>query len=498
MAQFKNGYALLIAVDENEVPGFALPAVGKDVDALQKVLTDPTLCGYLDGNVNVVKGKAATQAGIIGGLDWLKEKLAADANATAVIYYTGHGQRNKATDDYFLVPYDMGQMEPERLLPAEKFAGVVEALQPRRLLVILDCCHAAGMEVKSLDEPAADSLAAEKGLEPAAAPLLAKGESALAQGQGRAVLSSSKGVEKSFVRPDKSMSIFTYHLIDALNGRAQPEGGAPDVRVSDLIGHVARRVSDVVAAEFNNSQTPQFLLNGENFPVALVLGGKGVSKGELAPKPEDLPVLQSIFNQAGQTVDTQTNINQMTGGQVFGKVGTVVTGGTVHQNTTTFSGSVDTGGGAIVTAPVNTGGGVFVGRDQNVAGNVVQGDQTTITGGNFSGSNVNIGSTLTNVTQTVQTMPHGDPDQKQQLADLLNQLTELLKTAPPGHEADVQAVGKRATTLIGEIQSDNPVGEDVETFSGMLVNAAGKLSAVLPAALTIANQIADLAQKIIK
>ena len=90
---FNHGYALLIAVDRSVVPEAALPDVIKDVNALFGVLTHPGRCGYLPENVQRITGEVSTRDGIIGGLDWLQQKLAADQSGetTAVIYFTGHG-----------------------------------------------------------------------------------------------------------------------------------------------------------------------------------------------------------------------------------------------------------------------------------------------------------------------------------------------------------------------------------------------------------------------
>ena len=130
---------------------------------------------------------------------------------------------------------------------AEDFAAAVSALTPRRLLVILDACHSGGMGVKEVKPivggfvpapiPAALFMSGAKGAVPAEG---AKGLEALSLGAGRAVLSSSQGVQPSYIRKDRKMSIFTYHLIEALTGHARPAEGATEVLVSDVMGHVWR------------------------------------------------------------------------------------------------------------------------------------------------------------------------------------------------------------------------------------------------------------------
>src|SRR5688572_6413200 len=178
---FEHGYALFVGVDESRMPGLALPIVKKDVTRLKEVITHPDRCGYLDDNVQVLTGPAATRGNILDGLDWLKAKLDADqsGNETAFIYYSGHGHREDSGESY-LIPYDV--RSPLRVggLAARDFAASIDEIQPRRLLVVLDCCHAAGLNVK---DPTAI------GILSAAITTSSPGVELLAQGDGRAVLS---------------------------------------------------------------------------------------------------------------------------------------------------------------------------------------------------------------------------------------------------------------------------------------------------------------------
>ena len=332
MTRFEHGYALLIGVDANAVAKWALPDVAKDIAALREVLVHPERCAYPADNVKMLTGKDATRQGILDGLEWLSERVQQDAAATAVIYYTGHGWRDpsKTPADFYLIPYDVKTFGLQtRALRATDFAAEIAGMQPRRLLVILDCCHAAGMGVKDVTLLPAGYVSAALAPEvlmqgePGGVTPGAKGLETLAQGRGRAVLSASTGKQSSYMRQDRKMSIFTYHLIEALTGHAQPQAGATEVLVSDVMSHVYRQVPVSTQADWGADQTPDYQVSG-NFPVALLLGGKGLTKGQLAPAPESLhetapaPVAApSTFNQTGQTVyGSQTNIN----GDVHGPV----------------------------------------------------------------------------------------------------------------------------------------------------------------------------------
>ncbi|MEZ4614200.1 MAG: caspase family protein [Caldilineaceae bacterium] len=150
---FAHGYALRIGVDANNLPTLALPDVAKDITALHKVLTDPERCAYQADHVRIVAGTEATRQNILEALEWLQGTITADGsgNATAFIYDSGHGWRDMAANSpqYYLIPHDMRENKYRSCaLRAEDFAEAVEAIQAQRLCVVLDCCHAGGMDIK--------------------------------------------------------------------------------------------------------------------------------------------------------------------------------------------------------------------------------------------------------------------------------------------------------------------------------------------------------------
>ncbi|MCW1968406.1 MAG: caspase family protein [Anaerolineae bacterium] len=342
--KFTNGYALLISVDENSVPNWALPDVLKDVNALRDVLIHPQRCGYDPKKVRVIAGAKATRQGIFDGLAWLANNLAADTsgNATALVYYTGHGWRdpNRNPPEFYFIPYDVKPTSvAARALAARDFAAEVAALQPKRLFVVLDCCHAAGADVKDLTAignaissamPVQVVLANEAEATADITPTGGKDLSELALGAGRAILSSSQAAEKSWLRKDGSMSVFTYYLIEALTGHAQPAGGANEVLVSDVMSHVYRNVPKLVQAERNQPQHPDYQVSG-NFPVALLLGGKGLAAGQAAPDPlqSPKPSARAIKITVGDGVAIVGDNNLAAG------AGGVVVGGSVGGSITT-------------------------------------------------------------------------------------------------------------------------------------------------------------------
>jgi len=307
---FEHGYALLIGVDQNEEAKLALPIVKKDITKLKEVITHPERCGYNKENVLVLTGPDATRAQILGGLKWLKSKLEADSdpNQTAFIFYSGHGHREPA-GEAFLIPYDFCWPMSLGGLPAKAFAEMIANLHPRRLLVVMDCCHAESMEVKGVSESGVAAVAVTPDT---------PGLGVLAEGEGRAVLSSSRGSQQSWIRSDGQMSVFTYHLVEALTGHAGRLAW-PEVTVTEVMEYVGRTVPVTARTQHQAEQEPVFRYAGTAFPIALVMGGKGVEKGVAAPDPlAALPLLVRSTLAAEEIEGEATNVDigKMGGGQV--------------------------------------------------------------------------------------------------------------------------------------------------------------------------------------
>jgi Caspase domain len=294
---FTHGYALLIGVGECAYPKWSLPVTVKDVQALRSILIDPNLCAYPnnDQHIRLLYDAAATRTAILDGLVWLKEQAAADPESTVVIYYSGHGWLDQSTEPYYLIPHDVEPFDiPSSALSAVDFTDALRQIQSQRLLVIIDCCHAQGMAAAKTGEA---DLKLPHGFVPA---VPVKGLlDELAKGEGRAVFTSCRESQKSWIRNDGSMSIYTYHLIEALQGAANQPGDTK-VGVADLLRHLDRTVPESASQEYQATQEPWLSGETTNFPIALLRGGKGLpAEGWDAIKESPINFTSNIVQAAG-------------------------------------------------------------------------------------------------------------------------------------------------------------------------------------------------------
>jgi hypothetical protein len=468
---FEHGYALIVGVDANQIPRLALPAVAKDVQAVHDVLVHPERCAYNPDNVKLLMGEQATRDNILEALYWLQGKVREDAQATAVIYYSGHGMVDKATDQYYLIPYNISELSRIRqfALKAEDLTAEISTVNAKRMLAILDCCHAAGMDVKDIDLAAIDSAPA---VEAAPFPLDlpqtknipsfdaepgAKNVSDLLDGEGRAVLNSSTGSQSSYVRTDGAMSLFTYHLIEALTGHAPHPDDATIVYVTDVMSWVTHQVKKS-AREQGRDQTPVMKTSGV-FPIAQLIGGQGVAKGmgQLPPNPlEPLPPASGGMQAEGSIVTgTVTAGGDFAGRDMVKKEGGIHFG---DGNTATFQGPVAGGDQTIHHGDAVHG--------DKVGGDKVGGDKISV--GDISGS------------QGIAIGREARADVRIQQGPAMDELTPLFapllqQVAQQDATAVAQVKALQAEAARGEEADDEKMADLIESIAAAAPTAVAEL-----------------------
>ena len=309
MSNTSHNYALLIGVGECEETKLSLPVTVKDIQAVKSLLTDSNLCGYIDNNIRLLYNKTATKEKILENLNWLKQQAKNDPEATILIYYSGHGFLDNSLDNsqnYYLIPHETDRADiPDTALPAETINQALQEIPAQRLLVIIDSCHAQGMATSKDDAGNNKRSPIPKGFTQTALPKTIIDNF---KGAGRVVFTSSTGEQLSWIRSDRTMSIYTYHFLEALQG-AGNQPGDKLVKVSHLMNYLSETVPIAVQKEYQKEQMPFFDFATEDFPVALLRGGKGLPQQGYDVKAEAEEKIRSISNQVKDGVGIVGNRN---------------------------------------------------------------------------------------------------------------------------------------------------------------------------------------------
>jgi hypothetical protein len=311
MKNFTHGYALLIGVGESAVPGLSLPVSVNDTQAIYGALIDPDLCGYIDDkhHIKTLNNEDATKANILAGLDWLRLQAKKDTEATIFIYYSGHGWVDKTDKSYYLIPHDIDEM-PNSALSSQDFIEALRKIDAKRLLVVIDSCHAAGMATSKDLEKTDTELSEKFNSFVNSVPSKQLFSEKIKQRDGRVVFTSSSGEEKSWYKEDQTISFYTFHFLEALQGAGNKPGDT-EVKVSNLMNYLGETVNKTVRKLCNAEQNPRFDFDTVDFAIANLRGGKGLpEKGWDEVKQEATQKINKIADVIHQHGKYITNITE--------------------------------------------------------------------------------------------------------------------------------------------------------------------------------------------
>lgn len=236
-------YAVIIGVE-----GYAdLPAATyaeRDAAATKSFIR---ALGVPERNIVLLTGNRATKNGFEKTIEgWLPNNVS--EKSRVFIYYSGHGAPDTKTGDAYLVPIDG---DPQYLAqtgyPLKRLYSKLGQLKVQRVLIALDSCFsgAGGRSVLA------------KGTRP----LVVSVDMAV-EAQGKiSVISASAGDQISGTSEDAGYGLFTYSLLQGLNGAAKDAQGR--VTLESLYGYIKPRVQDNARRD-NRDQTPQLQNSGEN------------------------------------------------------------------------------------------------------------------------------------------------------------------------------------------------------------------------------------------
>ncbi|MBM3216017.1 DUF4384 domain-containing protein [Candidatus Poribacteria bacterium] len=238
-------WALLVGVSEYpqtsesfEIP--PLKAATKDVEALATFLSDPAKGGFAQANITVLTDEKAKQRDILITFNELAKRAAPDD--LVLFYFSGHGYKPLGeTETTYLVPYDVDMRDLDAsAVNYDDLSRRVAQMEARKVVVILDACHAGGVKPKGARAAGTTGLV-QRYLD------------AFQKSEGRALLLSSDESEVSW--EEDTGGVFTAFLLKGLNGDADVNRDGL-VTFTEASLYVEKGVPEYTRSRFPKVQKP--------------------------------------------------------------------------------------------------------------------------------------------------------------------------------------------------------------------------------------------------
>jgi hypothetical protein len=275
-------YAVAMGVSQYDRPEWCLKYAAKDASDLIVKLKAKAGSAYSEVKPLLLTDKEVTKESAVK----IKEFLSgATIDDTVLIFMAGHGLLDDKYDYYFGTT-DIDPAKPsERGMPYEAIDTILAEVPSLKKALLMDTCHAGELD----DDEKKDLAASDGSATPAAIPAAVTNSSPLAgkvamrsigtrgmqvkavegakgksdwyeklqdmfvdlrRGSGATVISSSQGAEYALESSEQSNGLFTYALMEALDGKATPNKDG-QITISSIGDYVKKRVQDLTKGKQN-------------------------------------------------------------------------------------------------------------------------------------------------------------------------------------------------------------------------------------------------------
>jgi hypothetical protein len=203
---------------------------------------------FKDMDIREMYNDQATKQSIIAGLGRLQNTNPQDA---VLIYLAGHGE--SINDKWYFVPYELTFPEREedvvaKALSSDELKDFITRIKAQKILILIDACKSGAV------------LVAFRGFEDR------KALSQLSRSTGVHVVAASAKDQFAAEVKELGHGVFTYTLLQGLNGKAVGKGEAVTVR--KLMAYIEEQLPEITKKYKQEAQYPVVDSRGMDFPLA--------------------------------------------------------------------------------------------------------------------------------------------------------------------------------------------------------------------------------------
>ncbi len=243
-------YALLVGINDYPNDISPLRYCVADVVAFRDALVN--VAGFEKDNVYLMTDQMdgqmqPTNINIVKRLDILSQRIKADD--TLVFYFSGHGIVNDGSSFLLAVNSDTSTQNTLEMsaVPLDRVSKILSSVKAQQLLTVIDACRNNPETGRSgEDNILTDDFS--KGFK------IRRSSSSNGQPSVSATLYACNVGERAYEWSEKGHGVFSYYLLEGLNGKAANSQG--QVTVTGLAEYTQRKVVDWAETYRNKKQTP--------------------------------------------------------------------------------------------------------------------------------------------------------------------------------------------------------------------------------------------------
>ncbi|WP_075590917.1 caspase family protein [Labilibacter marinus] len=254
-------FVLSVAVDDYKNPSYHLSYAVKDAKAYTKTIRKNAQAIFSGVEEIILNNDEVNKTNIKDAFADIA--LKAEPQDVFVFYYAGHGVMDLSKDskeEFYIIPYDVTQMYGDKEMLSEKALSAHEMIElskeisAGKQMFILDACQSGG---------ALSSFQTRGGNRE-------KAIAQLARSTGTYFLLASGAVQYASEAKELGHGIFTYAILEGLEGKADGASSDDKITANELRSYVEDRVPELTEEYMLTPQYPTGYGFGQDFPLVII------------------------------------------------------------------------------------------------------------------------------------------------------------------------------------------------------------------------------------
>lgn len=254
-------FTLTIGINEYKNPKYSLNYARSDASGFEERIIRGGESIFDEVVQTTITDADATKQNIFAALD--KIKAAAGPEDMLVFYYAGHGVMSDpvtGSSEFYMAPTDITQLYGNEALlkshgiAASEIQEYSKNIMAQKQLFVLDACQSGGATEMLAMRGAAEEKAIAQ----------------LARSTGTFWLTASGSEQFATEFAELGHGVFTYALLEGLNGKADQGAKDKKITVQELSAFLNDRVPELTQIHKGQAQYPSSYGYGQDFPIGVV------------------------------------------------------------------------------------------------------------------------------------------------------------------------------------------------------------------------------------